>query len=182
LRLRTQGRERTITTHSGRRRSGHRAVANCALLGASGSAHPGVHHRSPGGRSNRHAREGPGCYPSVTPRPRAGRLSTTSSGIPASVGNPPVLRSCSVEQDVGVEASVSTATRQLGPGRKLRSRHSRSRLTWSFVKAIGKGPGPQEGVSPRTRPCRIPGLPGASRTQVHPGGPRPGSTEEIAGN
>jgi hypothetical protein len=89
-----QGCERTITTHTGRRRIGHRAAMGRALLGASGLTLPGVHHRSLGGRSNRRARKGPGCYPSVTLRPRAGPPSTSSSGIPASVGNPPVLRRC----------------------------------------------------------------------------------------
>lgn len=49
-------------------------------------------------------------------------------------------------------------------------------------ESVWQRAGPLEGVSPRTSPYRIPGLPGAGRTQDHHGGPRPGSAEEVAGN
>lgn len=113
-----------------------------ALLGACGPPFPGVHHRSPGGRSNRQAHEGPGCYPSVTPGPRVGRPSTRSSGIPASVGIPPVVVGVRTRWSDCAGASAPTCTLHLDSGRKLRSRQARSRLTWSGVKAFGKGPGP----------------------------------------
>lgn len=131
-------------------------IVDRALSGASDPTESGAHHRSPGDGSNRSPRNGARCYPSVTPGAKQEGPRPRSSGIFASAEIPPVLvpshRVVGVVPELRPRSGVATST----SGRKLRSRQARSRLTWSGVKAFGKGPGPRrELLRERTRAASL---------------------------
>ena len=81
----------------------------------------------------------------------------------------------------------SSCRHRAGASAPVRRRHldfreetpvSSNAVAFDLVRreSVWQRAGPSEGVSPRTNPRRIPGLPGAGRTQDRSGDPRPGST------
>jgi hypothetical protein len=102
-------------------------------------------------------------------------LRPRSSGLFASVKNPPVL--VAVLSGCRPRAGASAPVRRRQLDLRAETPVSSGAVAFDLVRreSVWQRAGPSEGVSPRTNPRRIPGSPGAGRTQDHQGDPRPGS-------
>jgi hypothetical protein len=111
-------------------------------------------------------------------RCQAGRPSTAVIGNLRLGGDP-----------AGPRFVLSSCRPRTGASASARRRHldfreetpvSSSAVAFDLVRreSVWQRAGPSEGASSRTSPRRIPGLPGAGRTQDHQGDPRPGSASD----